>query len=114
MTDREQPVGWESERKALTDLRAAREIPREQFPGHKEIYCSNLEGFLGGRFPALLAERDRLLAENERLREALDAIVDDLSVPHRPAPWAVNALRTAQAALASDEIPAPEEGTDAA
>jgi hypothetical protein len=60
--------GWEQARQTIKDLRAAREIPRGEFPGHKEIYCSNLEGFLGGRFPALLAERDALCAEVERLR----------------------------------------------
>jgi hypothetical protein len=61
---------WQQCREAITDLAAAREVPREQFPGHKEIYCSNLEGFLGGQFPALLRERDELAAEVTRLREA--------------------------------------------
>lgn len=60
--------GWEQARQTIEDLRAARGVPREEFPGHKEIYCSNLEGFLGGRFPVLLAERDELVAEVERLR----------------------------------------------
>lgn len=33
------------------------------------------------------------------LRAALDGIVDDLSVPSRPAPWAAHALQAATSAL---------------
>lgn len=62
--------GWQQHRETIEDLARAREIPRSEFPGHKEIYCSNLEGFLGGQFPALLRERDELAAEVERLRSA--------------------------------------------
>ena len=58
-----------------------------------------------GLFEHLTRENDRLAGEVERLRDALDEIVDDLSVPHSRAPWAEHALQAAQMALApaSDE-----------
>lgn len=46
--------------KVLAELAEYREIPREEFPGHKEIACTNLEGWLGSRVPVLLAEVKRL------------------------------------------------------
>lgn len=62
---------WQSERDALATLAQFREIPAEQFPGHKAIACANLEGFIGGRFPALLAQRDELVAALEAADKAL-------------------------------------------
>jgi hypothetical protein len=37
--------------------------------------------------------------ENARLRGALEAVVENLRVPHNPAPWAFLALEVAQRAL---------------
>lgn len=48
----------------------------------------------------LASELERLRAEVEQLREALEEIVDDLSVPNRPPGWAAHALQVAQESLA--------------
>lgn len=49
------PYDWQRERDTIAEIREKRDVPREQFPGHKEIYLSNLEGWLGVRFSPLLA-----------------------------------------------------------
>lgn len=63
-------------RDAAADLANARDIPPERFPGHKAIYCANLEGWLGGFTLGLLnaleaveSERDRLATDRYIIRE---------------------------------------------
>lgn len=61
---------WAQARKTIEDMRRVDGVPdsdradgvvsTSEFSGHKSIYLANLEGFLGGRFPVLLAERDEL------------------------------------------------------
>jgi hypothetical protein len=54
-------------KEAASDLTTARDTPHGQFPGHKEIYCANLEGWLGGYTVALLGALERVEAERDAL-----------------------------------------------
>lgn len=58
-------------RKAATDLVEWREIPPEQFPGHKGIACANLEGFLGRYTIAVLNALEATESELDRFRGPL-------------------------------------------
>lgn len=71
---------WAKERDTLADMARVRGVPdserpdgvvaTEGFSGHKGIYLANLEGWLGGRFPALLGQRDELREALEELTNA--------------------------------------------
>jgi hypothetical protein len=69
---------WEKERETIADMAAKDAIPDAEFPGHKGIYMANLEGWLGGRFPALLAERDVQKARADRVTEAARDLLDSV------------------------------------
>jgi hypothetical protein len=52
-------------RGAAADMARARDIPAEQFPGHKAIYMANLEGYLGSFAVRLLDALEQAEAELE-------------------------------------------------
>lgn len=79
----ETPDRWRQARDVIADMKRVGGVPDStrpdgvvttpEFSGHKSIYLANLEGFLGGRFPALLKERDQLFDALRLMAAARDA-----------------------------------------